>query len=197
MTKKQKQPFISEKFIRFIFGILVFSTLVIGGTYYLQSSLIILKSLGIYAHWAMILILLPVISGLLQHLVGSPARLIVAILGSIASTSVLYPIYAEEFWAIPPNVTDTIFFTFAVAGIGFTSSINPFDRHINQRQASRNRKNISEMKQSNHKIVSHDESDSSDGFLNSGMIRTFELMLSLLSFVLAIWGTFFLGSTHL
>ena len=140
-TASKGHPLISDKIIRFLFGIIVFTALVSGGTYYLQSSLMVLQLMGLYAHWAFILILLPALSGLVQHLIDSPARLIVAVLGSLASTTILYPIYAERFWAIPPSYTDMIVFTLVIAGIGFTSSINPHDRHVKQRRARR-RKSI-------------------------------------------------------
>ncbi|MEC9360669.1 MAG: hypothetical protein VX985_02410, partial [SAR324 cluster bacterium] len=102
-TATKAQLSTSDKVIRFCFGIIVFTALVSGGTYYLQSSLMVLQLLGLYAHWAFILILLPALSGLAQHLIASPARLIVAVLGSLASSAILYPIYAERFWAIPPS----------------------------------------------------------------------------------------------
>ena len=189
MTTRKTQPSTFDKIIRFIFGILVFSALVSGGTYYLQSSLLFLLSFGLYAHWAVVLILLPALSGLLQHIIGSPARLIVALLGALASTLVLYPLYAEQFWAVPPSMTDAIVFTFAIAGIGFTSSINPFDRHIHQRRTSTHL--------ANPQIESHGEGELAGGFLNSSMIRSFELILTVLSCVLAIWGTFSLGSAQM
>ena len=111
MSTKKPLPLIPDKYIRFIFGITVFTAFISGGTYYLQSSLTLLKAFGLFAHWAAILILLPVLSGLIQHLIAPPARLLVPILGALASSIILYPIYAERFWAIPPSITDTIFFT--------------------------------------------------------------------------------------
>ena len=184
-------PLISDKIIRFLFGIIVFTALVSGGTYYLQSSLMVLQHMGLYAHWAFILILLPALSGLAQHLIDSPARLIVAVLGSLASTTILYPIYAERFWAIPPSYTDMIIFTLVIAGIGFTSSINPHDRHVKQRRARRRRKKHSE------KHESHPHHEEYGGFveflLNSSIIRSIELILTVTSFFGAIYGTISLG----
>ena len=189
-TARKAQPFTSDKVIRFFFGIIVFTALVSGGTYYLQSSLVVLQLLGLYGHWAFILILLPALSGLAQHLITSPARLIVAVLGSLASSAILYPIYAERFWAIPPSFTDMIVFTLIIAGIGFTSSINPLDRHVKQRRA-RSRKKPSEK----HETHSHHEQYDGvvDGLLNSSMIRSIELLLTVTSFIGAIWGILSLG----
>ena len=192
MSTRKPHPSLSDKIIRFIFGIIVFSALVSGGTYYLQSSLFLLKVLGLYAHWAAILILLPALSGLVQHLIVPPARLLVAILGSLASSIILYPLYAERFWAIPPSFTDTIVFTLAIAGIGFTSSINPLDRHVKQRRALRSSKKSS-LKHESHVQVGPHENGLVERLLNSSIIRSFELFLTVLSFILGIWGTFSLG----
>ena len=41
----------------------------------------------------------------------------------------------------------------------------------------------------------HAETSTSDKILNSYLIKSLELLLTVLSFVLAIWGTFFLGSS--
>ena len=193
MTQKKHLISTQDKIIRFIFGIIVFSGLVCGGTYYLQSSLLIYKGIGKYAHWGFILIFLPALSGLVQHLIDPPIRLVVAMLGALLSSIILYPLYADIFWAIPPSVTDVIVFTMSIAGIGFTSSINPLDRHIHQRRAMRARKKSPEKYQSHPKNVTHKEK-TMEGMLNSSFVRSFELMLTALSFFLAIWGTFFLGS---
>ena len=191
MTSKKIQQSTSDKVIRFIFGIIVFTTIVTGGTYYLQSSLFLLKSMGLLAHWAAILILLPVISGLVQHLISPPAKLVVAVLGALTSTIILYPIYAERFWAIPPSITDMIVFTLAIAGIGFTASINPHERHVKQRRA------IKHTKKSTHKKESHAHSSHEDGLaeklFNSSTMRSFELVLTVISIILGLAGTFSLG----
>ena len=192
MSTRKNKASRSDKNIRFIFGIIVFSVFVSGGTYYLQSSLFMLKFMGLYAHWAVILILLPALSGLVQHLIVPPARLLVAMIGSLASSTILYPLYAERFWATPPSNTDTIVFTLIIAGIGFTSSINPLDRHVKQRSASRCMKKTSPKNES-HLQIEPNEDGLVEGFLNSSIVRTFELSLTVLSFILALWGTFSLG----
>ena len=196
MSTKPPLPLIPDKYIRFIFGIIVFSALISGGTYYLQSSLILLKAFGLFAHWAAILILLPVLSGLLQHLIAPPARLLVPILGALVSSTILYPLYAESFWAIPPSITDTIFFTLAIAGIGFTASINPHDRHVKQRRAIRRRKKSLNNKEAHGHVDPHGDG-LVDNLLNSSIIRSLELALSIFSIIAGIWGTITLGMSAL
>ena len=196
MSTKKPHPLIPDEYIRFIFGIIVFSAFISGGTYYLQSSLTLLKAFGLFAHWATILILLPVLSGLIQHLIEPPARLLVPILGALVSSIILYPLYAENFWAIPPSTTDTIFFTLAIAGIGFTASINPHDRHVKQRRAIRSRKKSSNKKEAHGHVEPH-EDGLVDNLLNSSIIRSLELALSIISIIAGIWGTITLGMSAL
>ena len=192
MSTKKPQPIIPDEIIRFIFGIIVFIALISGGTYYLQSSLILLKSFGLFTHWLTILILLPVLSGLFQHLIAPPARLLVPLIGALISSTILYPLYANHFWAIPPSITDTIVFTLAIAGIGFTASINPHDRHVKQRRA------IKSIKKSSNKKDSHAHADPHGGgfvdrIMNSSLIRSLELGLTIFSIIAGIWGTISLG----
>ena len=192
MSTKKLQPIIPDEIIRFIFGIIVFTALISGGTYYLQSSLILLKTFGLFAHWVTILILLPVLSGLLQHLIAPPVRLLVPVIGALISSIILYPLYANHFWAIPPSITDTIVFTLAIAGIGFTASINPHDRHVTQRRAIRNRK-ISPQKNKSHAKDAPHEHDLVERLLNSSVIRSVELSLTIFSIIAGVWGTISLG----
>jgi len=192
MSTKKPQPLISDKIIRFILGVIVFTELISGGTYYLQSSLILSNTFGPFAHWLTILILLPVASGLLQHLIAPPARLLVPILGALISTAILYPLYVNSLWAVPPTITDTIVFTFAIAGIGFTASINPHDRHVKQRRAIRSSKKSSQKKESHAHVGPH-EGDLVDKLLNSSVIRSLELGLTIFSIIAGIWGTISLG----
>ncbi len=196
MSTKQPHPLIPDEYIRFIFGIIVFVALISGGTYYLQSSLTLLKAFGLFAHWGTILILLPVLSGLVQHLIAPPAKLLVPILGGLASSIILYPLYAERFWAIPPSFTDVIFFTLAVVGIGFTSSINPLDRHVKQRRVIRNRKKSLNKKEAHEHDGPHRDG-LVDNLLNSSLIRSLELALSIFSIIAGIWGTITLGMSAL
>ena len=176
-----------DKIIRLIFGIMVFSGLVIGFTYYLQSTLLIYKGIGNAAHWGTILILLPALSGLLQHLIDPPLRMVVVTIGSLLSAIILYDLYGD-LWKDPPSITLTILFTFVIGAIGFTCSINPLDRHIHQRRVSRARKKSPGKNKAHSRRVAK-KSFSMEGMLNSSLIKTFELMLTILGFILAIWGT--------
>ena len=194
MSTKKLQPIIPDEIIRFIFGITLFSAFISGGTYYLQSSLILLKAFGLFAHWVTILILLPVLSGLFQHLIAPPARLLVPLIGALISSTILYPLYANHFWATPPSITDSIVFTLAIAGIGFTASINPHDRHVKQRRAIKRTKKSSNKKDSHEHADPHEERIV-DRILNSSLIRSLELGLTIFSIIAGIWGSITLGTS--
>ena len=137
-----------------------------------------------------------VLSGLVQHLIAPPAKLLVPILGGLASSIILYPLYAERFWATPPSFTDVIFFTLAVVGIGFTSSINPLDRHVKQRRVIKSRKKSLNKKEA-HEHVAPQGDGLVDNLLNSSLIRSLELALSIFSIIAGIWGTITLGMSAL
>ena len=181
-----------DKIIRFILGVIVFTSIVSLITFYLQYTLFF-KIAGNYAHWGIILFLLPAISGLLQHIIDPPARLFVTVLGAILASTILYPIYSNFFWATPPTVTVSIFFTFIIAGIGFTFSINPLDRHFIQRKTRKTRKKTKGKTLSHSRRQSRKKKFHFDDMLNSSVIRTFELMLTVIGFILAIWGTISMG----
>ena len=136
------------------------------------------------------------LSGLFQHLIAPPARLLVPLIGALISSTILYPLYANHFWAIPPSITDTIVFTLAIAGIGFTASINPHDRHVKQRRAIRSRKKSSNKKEAHGHVTPHEDS-LVDNLLNSSIIRSLELALSIISIIAGIWGTITLGMSAL
>ncbi len=181
-----------DKILRFLLGVIVFTGIVTLATFYLQYSLFF-RIAGNYAHWGIILFVLPAISGFLQHIIDPPARLFVTVLGALFTSAILYPIYLNIFWATPPSITVTIFFTFIIAGIGFTFSINPLDRHVIQRKAHKTRKKTKVKNLAHVRKQTRKKKFNIDEMLNSSVIRTFELMLTIIGFILAIWGTISMG----
>lgn len=104
-----------------LIGAALFFIVVAGGTYYLQSSLLLFKQYGAHTHWTVILIALPVIAGVLMRASRIIYPLISAILGAATTALVLYPLY-REFWAEPPTMVDLSIYVAAVLGIGFIAS---------------------------------------------------------------------------
>jgi len=104
-----------------VVGALVFIIVVAGGTYFLQSSLIIFKQYGAHSHWAAVLIALPLIAGIIMRLAKASYPLIGAIVGAVASAAILYPQY-QSFWAEPPHISDVVIYIIVVLGIGFIAT---------------------------------------------------------------------------
>lgn len=104
-----------------LFGVLIFIAIIAGGTYYLQSSLILVRKYDAYTHWAIILLVLPVIAGLALRLARIYYPLICSLLGVLVSTALLYPKY-KAFWAHPPSTVDMLVYAAIVLGISYLSS---------------------------------------------------------------------------
>lgn len=102
-------------------GALIFFTVVTGATYYLQSSLVIFKKYDAYTHWAVALIGVPVIAGLIMRQIKLIYPLISSLVGAMASAALLYPMY-KGFWAEPPTITDLVIYVAVVLGIGYIAT---------------------------------------------------------------------------
>lgn len=102
-------------------GALIFFTVVVGATYYLQSSLILVKQYDAYAHWAVVLIAVPLIAGLIMRQAKLVYPLISSVVGALASAALLYPMY-QGFWAEPPTITDLLIYIAVVLGIGYIAT---------------------------------------------------------------------------
>lgn len=107
--------------LNIVIGSLVFFLVVTGLTYYLQSSLILVKLYSAYTHWGVVLLGLPILAGVLQRLIRITYPVFTTIVGAIATTAVLYPLY-QKFWAVPPTNTDMFIYLVIITGIGFIAS---------------------------------------------------------------------------
>jgi len=112
---------LSYRILDIVIGALIFLVIVAGGAYFLQSSLIVFKKYGAHAHWATILIALPIVAGIIIRLLKACYPLVSSIIGAILSASLLYPQY-QSLWAEPPKVSDVIIYIVAVLGIGFIAT---------------------------------------------------------------------------
>ncbi|MDH5184197.1 MAG: hypothetical protein OEX12_09940 [Gammaproteobacteria bacterium] len=107
--------------LNIIIGSLVFFVFVAGLTYYLQSSLILVKQYDAYTHWAVVLLGLPVLAGLIQRLLRITYPMFTTLVGAIGAATVLYPQY-QKFWAVPPTTMDMFIYLVIIVGIGFIAS---------------------------------------------------------------------------
>ena len=107
-------------------GLLVFLVIVTGGTYLLQDNLWLVKlpesfpgmskTNAIYTHWAVVLILLPVITGTVLKMLDTPMTWLVIIIGTAATVGILYPVYSGRFWAEAPKNTYVLTYCIMVMG---------------------------------------------------------------------------------
>ncbi|MBD3669681.1 MAG: hypothetical protein HUJ29_02825 [Gammaproteobacteria bacterium] len=104
-----------------ILGALIFFVIVTGLTYYLQSSLILFKQYDAYTHWAVVLLAVPVIGGLVQRLLRITYPILSTLAGALASAALLYPQY-QQWWAVPPTLLDMLIYVLIITGIGFMAS---------------------------------------------------------------------------
>lgn len=107
--------------LNIIIGSLVFFVFVAGLTYYLQSSLVLVKQYDAYTHWAVVLMGLPVLAGLIQRLLRITYPMFTTLVGAIGAATVLYPQY-QKFWAVPPTTMDMFIYLVIIIGIGFIAS---------------------------------------------------------------------------
>ena len=76
-----------------LLGTVIFVLIVAAGTYYLQSSLILVQQYDSYIHWAVVLLGLPIIAGIINRLVHISSPLFSSLFGALAAAALLYPQY--------------------------------------------------------------------------------------------------------
>ena len=175
-------------------GSMVFILLVAGGTYYLQKSLIVVKHYGPYSHWAVVLIAMPALAGLVVRISRFSYPLLVAMLGACASAALLYPQY-KTLWAQPPSMTNVAMYVAIVLGIGFIAT-QPLTKTImiafRLGRYSIPRFSTPTVKSNGRKAeMTHSQRLQSTGHAN--MVAMLELLVGLSSLGLSIFSVFFLG----
>jgi len=111
-----------KSFIRhFLIGTVIYVTFVAGGTYFIQKSLVVVKHYGPYIHWAVILVALPIIAGVIHRFARINYPMLNVMCGTLISSTLLYPQY-KKLWAVPPAPTDIIIYMLIVFGIGFIAT---------------------------------------------------------------------------
>lgn len=99
-------------------GTVIFITIVTGGTYFLQNSMILVKKYGSYTHWAVVLLAVPALTGVVLRLKQVSSPLFSCLLGALASAAILYPLY-KTWWLVPPKHSDVILYLCIVFGIAY------------------------------------------------------------------------------
>jgi len=174
-------------------GALFFFAAVAGATYYLQSSLILFKLYGSHAHWAAVLIGVPLTAGLVMRRLRLAYPLISCVVGAVASAALLYPFY-KGFWAVPPTITDLVVYMAVVLGIGYiatqplrTTFMIAFrlGRFSLPTLTSKSKKPVRKASMSKTQRLQASQ--------HGNVIAMMELLIGLSSLALSIFSIFFLG----
>jgi hypothetical protein len=170
-------------------GAAVFFLVVTMTTYLLQSSLIALKTIGAYAHWAILLIVLPIVGGYLQKTLRINFPVLSVVMGALASAAALDPLYSRYFWAEPPSLLAIVMYVAIVAGIGSAATHSP-TRTVSMafhlgRYSNRNTKKAgSKTKSTTRKQAGSNSKD---------VVALIELTVAVCSLGLSVLSIFFLG----
>ncbi|HKJ87538.1 MAG TPA: hypothetical protein VKA48_03430 [Gammaproteobacteria bacterium] len=102
---------------RWVIGVGLFTGLLVGGTAWLQESLVLVREGGPFLHWGAILLGLPLAAGLLLRLLFVPVRLFALLTGTALATAALFQLYRTQFWAEPPGYTELSLYFAVTAGL--------------------------------------------------------------------------------
>lgn len=180
-------------------GALIFFVVVTGSTYYLQSSLIVFKHYDAYTHWAVVLMGIPLVAGIILRQSRLIYPLISAALGSAASAALLFYLY-KGFWAEPPDWIDLTVYFFVILGIGYIAT-QPIRTTFMiafriGRYALPTIKTKNNSKGKNKKPVRKASMSKTQRFQtydHGNVIAMVELMIGVVSLALSIFSIFFLG----
>ncbi|MBE9535019.1 MAG: hypothetical protein IMF03_08455 [Proteobacteria bacterium] len=111
-----------------ILGAAIFVGINAGTTYGLQSSLYIVRKLGAYVHWTLILMILPLFSGWLIHITRLPYTTLAIPLSSAISAFILFPAYRDQFWAEPPQLFLGFMYAAIVSGVALIPNQRLFQK---------------------------------------------------------------------
>ena len=95
---------------------IVFVALMVGVSALLQDSLIIYKLVDSYTHWAVILLGLPILIGILLRYLETKLPLLIILGASAISTLSMYYLYKTYFWAEAPTLMNALFLFAVIAG---------------------------------------------------------------------------------
>ena len=162
-----------------------FVGLVVLSTYYVQSTLVVVRKFGVYAHWTVLLLVIPLLSGVVLRLVRPANIFFVVGVGSIVTAGILLYLYNQYLFAQPLNPLGGVFYAFVLAGLSYIPNIRlPSRRDVKLevvKSAKGNRRGVF-------------------GFLAGlraeGVIATLQLLISVLALVFSVVGIFVRSSGH-
>lgn len=190
-----------SKTLNVLVGALVFALGTSAGTFYLQDTLFVFIQFNSYAHWAVVLIGLPIVMGLIQRLIKIVYPLFSTLIGTLISAAVLYPLYGSRFWAEPPQLLDMLIYILIVSGIGFLAS-QPLRTtflaafRIKRSSTSKPSKTSKPAAKNSAKKIDGTRTQrvSRPASSDRSVVALIELSVGLISLALSIFSIFFLGS---
>lgn len=196
------QDNIFSKAINLILGIALFVLIVAGSTFYLQDSLLVYKQFDAHTHWAVILMGLPIVVGLLKRWLKINYPIITTLFGALISAYILHPYYSTRFWAEAPNMVDVAIYVLIITGISYIATQpikNTFMMAFHLGRFSM--PNLASTKNKNHnakKSVRKPDMSKTQILTTTGRGSTLamiELFVGVTSIGLSIFSIFFLGKS--
>lgn len=185
-----------SKTLNVLVGALVFALGTSAGTFYLQDTLLVFIQFNSYAHWAAVLIGLPIVMGLIQRLIRIVYPLFSTLMGTLASAGVLYPLYGSRFWAEPPQLLDMLIYILIVSGIGFLASQPLSTTFFAAFRIKRTSSTTSKSSKPAAKKIdgSRTQRINRPASSDRSVVALIELSVGLISLALSIFSIFFLGA---
>ena len=175
----------------------IFVAVMVGVTAILQKSLFLFKSGGAYMHWAVILLVLPILLGLLLRRLETEEPLIIIVAGSLLSTIALYFLYKHHFWAQAPTFLNSLFLFVVVAGCAHMPfSQLPIENFVNRIQLVI--KNQKKARRSNGKGKKTTRTKQQPSllkviFAHENTIPLIEMSVGIVSLLLSVYSIAFMG----
>lgn len=94
---------ITDELYRLLLGLGLFMTLVAGTAIFLGHDMLVYYHYGPYAHWSVILVAAPLLSGLLIRWLRVPTPRLVLLISGCLAALLVYPVYVD-LWPNPPGL---------------------------------------------------------------------------------------------
>jgi hypothetical protein len=148
-----------------------------------QSTPVVARGVGVYAHWTVVLMVIPLLSGLVLRLLRVPNVIFIIGAGSVVTAGILLYLYNRYLFAQPLNPLGGVFYAFVLACLSYIPNIR-----------LRSRGDVASEPVAPTKGNSPDAFDFFGGIKYGGAIATLQLLVSILALVFSIVGIF-IGSS--
>ena len=105
-------------------GIIIFAVIEAGLGYYLQKYQIIIPAYGVIVHWAVVLVVVPLLIGYLLRMMRAPQLEALVFIGGMVSATILY-FYYRGAWKVPPTILHLLGFAFITGVVAYLAATLP------------------------------------------------------------------------